>query len=539
MSSGIISDKILVDNFKRHFDKIDFHIKISEPIKLWFAYLETLEDYKNDDFSLFEYVSFSKETNKGKEDKERILEPSDLWNNVLQGSIEILKRYDLRENPGIYNVDDVKKPTEDFPRIEELFNYYKKAVEFEKILYGSDPWYRDHFAHVLRVWLLGLYVVFELNNKIQTPSFDMLDNHKDELFPQKELFAAFSIAALTHDLGYPLQKTQKINKKISEILSSFGGINWNDINATLNITRHDSALLLLKFISSKIKFEFESTKNHKYDVNNRVENYIKERKGFKTIADFQTFNFNQNFTIFLRTQYKFHQKYFDSLEKFEHGFLSALLLHRKLLYFKEGEFAIEEDYPFAIEEARQFILRREILRAVASHTCDDIYFLNFLSVESLLYFTDEIQEWGRPFFSDLYGGSIKNEKPKVYLHKYSANEVSWEIEANSGTRTKDALYWLISVSRKYMIRFRSAPEEGLRNFSCKWVLKWSVNNIDFCGTYFFNRNQESQTLIIENLSTNEKLDIFPNMKQLDSGKLEIDELRDKIISSEEFKPVIK
>jgi hypothetical protein len=539
MSSGQISDKILIENLKKHIDTIGFHDKIDVPIKSWFVYLETIEEYKKDDFSLFEYVSLSKETNKGKKEEDKILEPSDLWNNVLQGSIEILKRFDLRENPNVYNTSKRKEPTNDLPNIEEIFTYYKKAVEFEKILYGSDPWYRDHFAHVLRVWLLGIYIVFELKNEIRKPAFDVYIEQNSELFTKKELFAAFSISALTHDLGYPLQKIQKLNKKISEILNSFGGINWNDINATLNITRHDSALLLLKLLSSKITFKRTSTPQRTKSEKEKVEQYLTERQNFNNLVDYQKFNEDNEYRIFLRTQYKFHQKYFDSLERFEHGFLSALLLHRKLLFFKEGEFAIEEDYPFCIEEARQFIFRREILRAIATHTCDDIYIVNLLSLESLLYFADEIQEWGRPFFSDIYGGSVKNEKPKVYLHSYKKNEVSWEIEANSGTRTKDAIYWLLSVSRKYMIRFRSAPEEGLREFSCKWHLKWKVDGKEFVGTYSFDKDQENQKLAIKNVNTNQGVDIYSHMKQLDNGKFEIDELRDKIISSKEFKSVLK
>lgn len=537
MSSGLISDKILIECLKKHLNSLDFHKeKIYTPINSWLNKLETLDEYKSEDFSLFEYVSFSREFNKNNEEK--LLEPSELWNKVLQGSIEILKRYDLRENPTVCNSSIPLTPTKDLPRIEDIYNYYKKASEFEKILYGSDPWYRDHFAHVLRVWLLGVYIVFELNNKIKCPSFGEYSKDRTSLFPQNELFAAFSIAALTHDLGYPLQKTQKLNKKISDILNSFGGINWNDINATLNITRHNSALLLLNLLSSKIKFDEKNVaKEFGHEVNETVDTYIEKREKFKGIADYQEHNYHQKIPIFLRTQYKYHQKYFDSLEQFEHGFLSALLLHRKLLYFKEGEFAIEEDYPFAIEEARQFIIRREILRAIASHTCDDIYFLNFLSLESLLYFADEIQEWGRPFFSDLYGGSVKNEKPKVHLNKYSESEVSWEIEANSGTRTKDALYWLLSVSRKYMIRFRSAPEEGLRDFSCTWKLKWKVSNKEYIGTYSFKKNQ-AQSLEIFNSQSCIKIDIFDNMGRLDSGRLEVEELRDEILSSEEFKSVL-
>lgn len=57
--------------------------------------------------------------------------------------------------------------------------------------------------------------------------------------------------------------------------------------------------------------------------------------------------------------------------------------------------------------------------------------------------------------------------------------------------------------------------------------------------YSFDKDQENQKLIVKNVITNQSVDIYSHMKQLDSGKFEIDELRDKIMSSEEFKSVLK
>lgn len=538
MTGHIITDKILIENLETHFKKIQFHPKIAKPLREWLKFLKTLDEFKDPKFSLFEYVTISKRLQKENPKNNKILQPYQIWEFVLQGSIDILKRYDIRENPSFHNESIETEFSNDLPRTEDIVLYYQKAVEFEKILYGTDPWYRDHFAHVLRVWLLGIFVIFELKNKILSPLFDTYDDLDNKLFSPQELFASYSIAALTHDLGYPLQKLKKLNKKIGEILDSFGGINWNEINANLSISRHDSALLLLKFLSSKVTIHH--VHNSIFDqgeVKELIEGFLRRREGFKTLTEYQA-DRSSSFIIFLRSQYKFHQKYFDSLEKYEHGFISALLLHRKLLYFKEGEFAIEEDYPFNIEEARQFLLRREILRSITTHTSEDIYIIKLLSLDSLLFFTDEIQEWGRPFFSDIYGGTINNTKPTVTLNAFNNKEVDWEVEAAPETPMKDCLFWLLSVSRKYMVRFRSAPEEGEREFICRWQLKWILKEEEFTGEYFFHNNSNTQHVKITNTTKNKEVDLCDSMKDLDRGSLSIADLRDSILSSKEMKEII-
>jgi len=47
------------------------------------------------------------------------------------------------------------------------------------------------------------------------------------------------------------------------------------------------------------------------------------------------------------------------------------------------------------------MIRREILRSVASHSCDDIYYLKINNFPFLLTVCDEMQEWGRPRLVDV------------------------------------------------------------------------------------------------------------------------------------------
>jgi hypothetical protein len=540
VASTLITDKKLIETFKSHFDELDFHSQVKDNFSKWFEFLDSLTEFESDDFSLFEYATISKrEKNEGRKDA---LENNEIWRNILFGSIEILKRYDLRENPTLHfrlsNNENIE--SKQLPDILEISKYYENALEFEKILYGSDPWYRDHFAHVIRVWLLGLYVIFEIGNDILYPDFGLFKDTEYKLFSKKELFAAFGIAALCHDLGYALEKIKKLNKKVSEILNSFGGVEWNQLNASFSLSRHSSAMSLLKLLSSKVTFHLRDsdTPPNPVDINREILRFISERERFNTIDSYRDINlgFFNSYRIYLRSQWKYHEKYFDSLEKYAHGFISALLLQRKLLYFKEGEFAIEEDYPFAVEEARQFALRREILRAISSHTCEGIYMINHLSIESLLFFLDELQEWGRPFFSDLYGGTIKNPKHDIYLNQYDSTIIDWEVHTNE-LSIFQALYWILNSSRNYINRFRPAPEAETRDFEFNWKIRWFFQDKEFNAVYHFDK--VSSSIKIKNITDSKEYDITLYVEKLNTGAIkEVDAAVSEITNRDDFKNVL-
>jgi hypothetical protein len=431
----------------------------------------------------------------------------ELWKCALRGAIWAIKEHDLRERPFRYH-DSQKKSEITVPDIEEIANYYDAASDFERILYGADQWYRDHFAHVLRVWLLGLYVIFikrgkggliapqvakkpdNEDQKSKTPS----DNGKAadinwKLYEPAEYYAAFTIAALTHDLGYPIQKVAKLNASLDRILQSTGGMEWQLTQVTFSLARHEVAQQLLKFIAAKPQFiELDNQRVLKYkELKDKINARLEEYQRVKTSAELEALQYNTAsgapWGAVFRTQWKYHQKYSDSLEKLHHGLLSAILLQRKLLFFKEGEFALEEDYHFSLEEARQFMIRREILRAIATHTCPDIYIINLLSIESLLFFCDEIQEWGRPFFSDLYGG--RRGLKIVRLPKFDDKNLEWEVEVDDLDLSSAAL-WLLNSGRNLYRRLRSAPNTYNRKISVKFRLKWKTDGKAFVACCEFD-----------------------------------------------------
>ena len=103
-----------------------------------------------------------------------------------------------------------------------------------------------------------------------------------------------------------------------------------------------------------------------------------------------------------RLQPKYYFKFQKSFEKSKPGILSAIIVYKLLLYFVESDYSVNEDYSFDPKDVRQFYIRREILRSMASHTCRDIYHLDMLNFAFLLIVVDDCQEWGRKRINELY-----------------------------------------------------------------------------------------------------------------------------------------
>jgi hypothetical protein len=83
---------------------------------------------------------------------------------------------------------------------------------------------------------------------------------------------------------------------------------------------------------------------------------------------------------------------------------------RALVYFLESDFCIDSRKPLEDRDAKQFLIRREILRAVASHTCEEVYYLPFDDLPFLLFLVDELQESGRPTLDQRSG--VQGSKPR-------------------------------------------------------------------------------------------------------------------------------
>ena len=176
----------------------------------------------------------------------------------------------------------------------------------------------------------------------------------------------WAIVALCHDLGYPLSHIEQINLRARETLRGMGLVHAAD----------------LRFAFSPQMLPFHET--------------IIKVMASKTVA---LDRHNEEFTTHL--QNKYYLKLLKSFDKLDHGVVSSLLISKALVYFLETDLAQDDYGTLDKRDAKQFLIRREILRAIATHTCQDIYHLRFDTLAFLLYIVDEIQCWGRPTLEEL------------------------------------------------------------------------------------------------------------------------------------------
>jgi hypothetical protein len=359
---------------------------------------------------------------------------SKLWKLLIEKAIKCLRYFDdlepFSQKPG-------KKPIA--YGIENLYNYYMSYTEYERVLYGSSKYYREHVVHVFRTWLSGLYCL--IRNKGEYLHSIVINEDELELTNCEKL-SIWTIIALTHDLGYPLEKAKGIIETTKKMVSTF--ITNPDIS--MDLTFHGVQNYMNDFIVRLI-----SSKMIKKDTLNRKKPFV------------------------ARLQPKYYFKFQKSLERTDHGILSALIIYKLLTYFLESDYNINEDYAFDDKERRQFYIRREILRSIASHTCKDVYHLYMSSFAFLLIIADDTQEWGRKYISELYvEANQEYEFDEIKLivadKKIKKNfcELNENITLKGGQDPNTVTVLLKKLHDKaieYVTLFRDGQETEKRNFT--------------------------------------------------------------------------
>lgn len=406
-----------------------------------------------------------------------------LWKEMLEKSIICLRYFDARE-PFQEHADKIPYAY----GVEKLYDYFLKYNNFEKMLYGGSEYYRDHMIHVFRVWIIGTDMLLRDNAKF-LDSIRISDGFTVNGY---EKLSIWTIIALTHDLGYPLEKSLQIIDKTKDMMKCF--IQNPVLNLDLSFSGVQNTMndFVLRFMSSKMwKVKDIGDSNLEYAHNGEEGHYYAAR-----------------------LQPKFYFKFQKSLEQNKHGVLSALLLYKMLLYFLESDFNTNEDYAFEEEEARQFYMRREILRAISSHTCQDIYQLHLYSFSLLLIIADDAQEWGRKQISELYVkkateynfSGIKLNQQDGANTKCTLNE-KYIIEENE--QLEQIFKQFIRISLNYNDWFRDGQDTGKRDFDfCKHTqIEMKVGDVTKNIVVDLNISSNKASTITINYSEDECADL--------------------------------
>lgn len=160
---------------------------------------------------------------------------------------------------------------------DKLFKYFDAYVEFEELIFASDSFYRDHTLHCIWVYFLGEYVARKeeftdlfidmRQQEILIQAIDVLGISKGRATAVKKAYieymgykdSARCVAALTHDLGYPLKKIEKINKSISKVLPYFSVNDFTDFNFDFGSLQQEFVNSFIDFISREFSIKYANT----------------------------------------------------------------------------------------------------------------------------------------------------------------------------------------------------------------------------------------------------------------------------------------
>jgi hypothetical protein len=362
-----------------------------------------------------------------------------LWKNMLGDAIIFLKSQDSREE---YHDGEIFG-------IDKLWDIINAFGKFENILYGANDFYREHIAHSFRVFLLGEGMIRDNFSFKDICILGENNISKKVKISKDEKEAMWCIIALTHDIGYPLEDIDKINEKTREMIRQYGKVSVQELAYLFPPQRQAIDDLILRFISSDI---------------------VREKKGEYTT----------------HTQFKYLLKFYRAYERFDHGIISCLVLMRELVFFLESDFLLDRRKKMDEQDARQFLIRQTILRAIASHNCEEIYHLSGRNFLFLLLICDELQEWGRPKMDEVSKGS--GARRIVIINKFKSvptknglnidYEVHFEVEEGRelGTKelyqiSKEAGTYFIRKTKKYIKILRSAVDGKHRSISLHFMVE--------------------------------------------------------------------
>lgn len=191
----------------------------------------------------------------------------------------------------------------------KLFGYLDNATKFEDLLYGLEPYYRDHTLHSLWVYLIGVKLMGkeglleetadELNwylfNDIEQgrktypypPILRQWANFRKECFRiqlQGHREAVWCIMALCHDLGYSLSKLDKLNEKVLNVLEYFHVSNFNHVGYSLDIEHQYLIEQFLELMAMDVRIvageNYEKIEDE-FEDNPSAESFFKKGKEVK------------------------------------------------------------------------------------------------------------------------------------------------------------------------------------------------------------------------------------------------------------------
>lgn len=390
------------------------------------------------------------------EDKISFLKGKTYFKNLIQEDIEnLLKEESMHDKINIAkslwkNLFTASMSYIDNDRrgYDKLFDYFDKYVDFEELIFASDSFYRDHTLHSLWVYFLGEYLyrkdeysgLFKDKDKY-LKSFLKVKEDIDKL-PNKEIFedimesyediydfiekeeSSRCVAALCHDLGYPLRKINQINTSIKSILPYFYIRDVNEFNVTYTELEHIYIQSFIEFMSLSIGFRRkEEDINYSGLININCHNIDKCGLNLNLINNFsyeQLLNLKEYLALEINIRKKLNRylSYARNFEEYNHGILSAFLLTKNIKAFENLKFSLgERTSYFDSINYSDVVSKQEILRAMTEHTNDSFKIKEISSNVQFLSLIDELEEFSR---------ISRANKNREYVNQYCKTDLNYE-----------------------------------------------------------------------------------------------------------------
>lgn len=300
----------------------------------------------------------------------------------------------------------------------KLFNFLKSATEFEELLYGLEPYYRDHTLHSLWVYFIGEHLQRDhLSDIYQNPEWylfndierdgvkykyppELLKKSKDmkKGFCEKvneNKDAIWCLMALCHDLGYSLSKLSNLNDRVKDVLRYFDIPEFQRIGYSLDIEQQYNVSQFLELMAMEVRIEPSENYRDKSENDGGKPVEWEEKVLIK--------GYRENSTYWRLCR---------ALEQKKHGILSAYLVYKILSIFADSWVRDPaERWGFDEDEVKDNIIRGNILFGIAQHDFDFAYLNELGSLADILMLADELEEfsrYGRQLTTRKYHDTIAN-----------------------------------------------------------------------------------------------------------------------------------
>lgn len=404
---GLVNEKIVLDFYLEQMEK--------DNIK----FLQGRDSFKQDIEREILRLKAAEEMN------EKIVAAKELWKLLFEASMSY--------------IDNDKRGYDD------LFKYFDEFVNFEELIFASDSFYRDHTLHCLWVYFLGEYlkkhddfkdkfddenslgviVIKNLSNCLKNSKHSAIFKEPLSLLDKvvKLLENGDSIrciSALTHDLGYPIKKINKINKCIKNILPYFAINNYDEFNFNYSEIQQNYINCFIEFITNdivanimphpdsvRIKEIFDKVFSYFISMDDFAK--VKNGKDLHMIIvhddeisklnkdELEILKINIGIKAEIRRNVTDTLRYTNDFEQYEHGIMSAFLLMKTLSAFNTAKFKYTDSTKLNLGNVDIFRIDnfQKILQAITNHTSSKFQINNIKEYSEFLIIIDELEEFSR------------------------------------------------------------------------------------------------------------------------------------------------